>query len=187
MQPLVPPFALEIGTELLTLHRQPSAIWHEGMFENKSLNNLSDTPANDNSKMPQLSSQIRMILRFEAEAISCDDVDLQKFHVEWLNMAKESSSLRTGIRNGYEYKVLRAISQSNRRSLDLAAMARCTIRHTIRGGTFGEEKLWETYNNLVLMLVRWAKGGVAEWVAVGYGNADVWSGFSPRRKEFRLG
>jgi hypothetical protein len=128
-----------------------------------------------------------MILRFEAEAVCCDDVDLQKLHIEWLNMAKESSTLRTGIRNRYEYKVLRVVSKSDLRSLDLVTMARCTIRHTIRGGTFGEEKTWETYNHLVLMLVRWAEEGVAERVAIGYVDADVWNGLSPRRTEFRLG
>jgi hypothetical protein len=139
-----------------------------------------------------------MVLRFEANAVPSDDIDFGELNIEWLNASTNTSNLRGSLRNGYVDMVMGAVrsgEDARKAEFDLLALSRCTVRTTIRGGTFNEEKHFNGDGRVAVMLVRWfghasekrpGAENVDERVAIGYLNTEKWEALGAVKKQVHL-
>ncbi len=77
--------------------------------------------------------------------------------------------------------------------MDLIAVAVVDIQQTFRGGQFGVDKLFESKDQMIVMLIVWMEDGDgvavgrAERVAIGYLGLEAWDEMETFGKDIRLG
>ncbi|ORY10633.1 heterokaryon incompatibility protein-domain-containing protein [Clohesyomyces aquaticus] len=203
LEPLVKSYVLQAGGRHFELSREHSPIWYNNSVaagkdirevgpEEKTA--LSEAEAVENVVDDDFLGSVdvtSLILHFEADAVSIDDIDVKALDIEWLSGTMHSANLRTSLLTGQQDKVMDVVNttkKAQRNVLELVALSRCQALSTIRGGTWAEEKTSGT-SALVIMLLRWQEDrdwSVAERVAIGSISADNWQGLSVTRKEICL-
>lgn len=108
--------------------------------------------------------------------------------IEWLTTGDSYGMLRHGLRYNYNASVQEAAETYDAERLVVIAVAGADLQFTVRGGQFGEDKLFEEEGRVVVMLVVRVGGGeeVYERLAIGYLGLETWVGMRPERKVFRL-
>jgi Heterokaryon incompatibility protein (HET) len=196
IHPRIQAFTIEVDGKSFPIHRQHSTIWLTDTLERtkKSLENhwtnstnstdSTDPPTYPDAALPRQLALNKIILQFEAEAVSYEP---NKLGIEWMNTGPDVGGLKQSLRHGYSKAISDMAAQLDVDSLDLIAMAVCdVITHSMRGGQFAEEKTWDSKDKLVVMLILW-KGKLAERLAIGHMDPKRWEEGSPGKKNIRLG
>ena len=97
--------------------------------------------------------------------------------------------LRPGLRHNYNSTIENLASTYDSDRLAIIAIAVADAQMTVRGGQFGEDKLFEERGRCVVMLVvggEEEEGKVWERLAIGYLSVESWDAMKPCRKAFYL-
>ncbi|KAG4438463.1 hypothetical protein IFR05_006073 [Cadophora sp. M221] len=216
LRPMIEGYVIRIGEERIEMDREQSKVWHNDVAI------PSSAPVERDISFTQ-----SPILEFNSEFISAFQPNpyssRHRFHphphhhhktqptpprqstlfthsIEWLTTGDSYGMLRHGLRYNYNDTVQAVAETYDADRLALIAVAGADLQFTVRGGQFGEDKLFEQKGMVVVMLVvrvdgngeggegkEEGKGDVYERLAIGYMGLDTWEGMKPERKVFRLG
>ncbi|KAH9218198.1 heterokaryon incompatibility protein-domain-containing protein [Leptodontidium sp. 2 PMI_412] len=221
IRPRIESFVIRIREERIEINREPSEVWHSDIEVLKDIHDSVPVGNEDLRVERDISFTESPILEFNAEFISAFQPNLhssrhrhQHHHhghnthptppqqstlfthpIEWLTTGDSYGMLRHGLRYNYNASVQEAAETYDAERLVVIAVAGADLQFTVRGGQFGEDKLFEEEGRVVVMLVVRVDGGeggkegeeVYERLAIGYLGLDTWEGMRrPERKVFRL-
>jgi len=213
IRPRIYNFTLLVGEEKIQIHREPSNLWHDDITKDLHPPTNSDR----STPIPNISftNSPSLYLQFTAEFIPSHQPTpkpsiyppsyrppppqhttyytppppLLPSSIEWLTTGPSNGMLRPGLRHNYNSTIENLASTYDSDRLAIIAIAVADAQMTVRGGQFGEDKLFEERGRCVVMLVvggEEEEGKVWERLAIGYLSVESWDAMKPCRKAFYL-